>query len=166
VCIAPTSSGHQCGGFAGLPCPANEDCVDDPNDSCDPNHGGADCSGICVTPKSDAGSAPADAGNPPPQDAGTRAMGGESCGGFRVTFVECAGGLQCVDDPGGPSQAVDGPGVCVRTGNHQPGPYGPRAYSCGGFAAFPCPTGMICADAPNDSCDPNHGGADCPGVCY
>lgn len=38
----------QCGGFAGLPCGANEDCIDDPNDSCDPKNGGADCGGICV----------------------------------------------------------------------------------------------------------------------
>ena len=36
-----------CGGFAGLPCAPNEECVDDPTDSCDPAHGGADCSGIC-----------------------------------------------------------------------------------------------------------------------
>jgi hypothetical protein len=41
-----------CGGFGGLPCTnANEECIDDPNDSCDPKNGGADCGGICV-PKS------------------------------------------------------------------------------------------------------------------
>jgi hypothetical protein len=38
-----------CGGFAGLACPADLRCVDDPGDSCDPNHGGADCGGICVS---------------------------------------------------------------------------------------------------------------------
>jgi hypothetical protein len=38
----------QCGGFAGLPCGANEECIDDPSDSCDPKNGGADCGGICV----------------------------------------------------------------------------------------------------------------------
>lgn len=37
-----------CGGFAGLPCPDGKICVDDPNDSCDPQNGGADCGGICV----------------------------------------------------------------------------------------------------------------------
>ena len=39
-----------CGGFAGIACHgANETCIDDPNDSCDPAHGGADCGGICQT---------------------------------------------------------------------------------------------------------------------
>jgi hypothetical protein len=38
----------QCGGFAGLSCPDGMSCVDDPNDDCDPDRGGADCIGICV----------------------------------------------------------------------------------------------------------------------
>jgi hypothetical protein len=38
----------QCGGIAGLPCPAGFDCVDDPRDDCSPCRGGADCGGICV----------------------------------------------------------------------------------------------------------------------
>jgi hypothetical protein len=37
-----------CGGFAGIQCPDGEVCVDDPDDDCDPEHGGADCGGICV----------------------------------------------------------------------------------------------------------------------
>jgi len=37
-----------CGGFAGLPCPDGYECVDDPNDDCDPAAGGADCPGTCV----------------------------------------------------------------------------------------------------------------------
>jgi hypothetical protein len=38
-----------CGGIAGFACHAgDEQCVDDPSDSCDPAVGGADCSGICV----------------------------------------------------------------------------------------------------------------------
>ena len=46
-------SNEVCGGFAGSTCNcACEDgyaptCVDDPNDSCDPTNGGADCSGLC-----------------------------------------------------------------------------------------------------------------------
>ena len=37
-----------CGGFAGIAChDPNKACVDNPNDSCDPAHGGADCGGIC-----------------------------------------------------------------------------------------------------------------------
>jgi len=41
---------QMCGGIAGFPCPAGKTCVDDPSDSCDPTRGGADCSGICVSP--------------------------------------------------------------------------------------------------------------------
>ncbi|MCH9697591.1 MAG: Kazal-type serine protease inhibitor domain protein [Gammaproteobacteria bacterium] len=37
-----------CGGIAGLQCPKGLMCIDDPKDNCDPNNGGADCSGICV----------------------------------------------------------------------------------------------------------------------
>jgi hypothetical protein len=38
----------QCGGFGGFACPGEGECVDDPNDSCDPNNGGADCGGYCT----------------------------------------------------------------------------------------------------------------------
>lgn len=40
--------GSMCGGIAGIICEGNEDCIDDPRDTCDPMNGGADCSGICV----------------------------------------------------------------------------------------------------------------------
>lgn len=42
------SSAKFCGGIAAFPCDAGQECVDDPNDSCDPMNGGADCGGICV----------------------------------------------------------------------------------------------------------------------
>ncbi|MAD61175.1 MAG: hypothetical protein CMH49_06660 [Myxococcales bacterium] len=38
----------QCGGFAGIICPDNLTCVDDPDDDCDPRRGGSDCIGICI----------------------------------------------------------------------------------------------------------------------
>lgn len=41
----------------------------------------------------------------------------------------------------------------------------PEQQFCGGIAAFPCPAGKVCVDNPNDSCDPNNGGADCGGIC-
>jgi len=44
-------NGQFCGGFAGIACPEGYTCVDDPNDSCDPNQGGADCGGICQKSK-------------------------------------------------------------------------------------------------------------------
>lgn len=40
--------GGMCGGIAGIPCPDGYTCIDNPGDGCDPNAGGADCSGICV----------------------------------------------------------------------------------------------------------------------
>ncbi|HZH15244.1 MAG TPA: hypothetical protein VE057_12900 [Archangium sp.] len=45
---AKPGTGQFCGGFAAIQCPEGLVCVDDPNDSCDPNTGGADCGGICV----------------------------------------------------------------------------------------------------------------------
>ncbi len=36
-----------CGGIAGFACPGFGVCIDNPNDSCDPAHGGADCGGLC-----------------------------------------------------------------------------------------------------------------------
>jgi hypothetical protein len=39
-----------CGGIAGIPCPGNSVCVDDPDDDCSPPTG-ADCGGMCVCPK-------------------------------------------------------------------------------------------------------------------
>lgn len=36
-----------CGGLAGIECPGAGECVDDPSDDCDPELGGADCSGLC-----------------------------------------------------------------------------------------------------------------------
>ena len=37
-----------CGGLGNVPCPPRAVCIDDPSDTCDPNKGGSDCSGICV----------------------------------------------------------------------------------------------------------------------
>ncbi|ORY07761.1 hypothetical protein BCR34DRAFT_590166 [Clohesyomyces aquaticus] len=42
----------------------------------------------------------------------------------------------------------------------------PLGPSCAGFIGLSCPdASMTCIDAPNDGCDPKHGGADCPGIC-
>jgi hypothetical protein len=43
--VAPTEA--ACGGFAGTACPEGYSCVDNPNDSCDPDSG-ADCAGTCA----------------------------------------------------------------------------------------------------------------------
>lgn len=50
----PPPSGHlgnkACGGIAGLECPGNQVCIDDPRDDCCPQTGGRDCIGVCVPP--------------------------------------------------------------------------------------------------------------------
>ena len=49
-CANDRPNGTFCGGIAGISCPDRLECVDDPNDDCDPAAGGADCGGICATP--------------------------------------------------------------------------------------------------------------------
>jgi hypothetical protein len=124
-----------CGGIAGIACPDGQTCVDDPNDSCDPNAGGADCGGICVD-----------------QPAPT------FCGG--IAGIPCPEGQSCVDDPSDDCDpkagGADCGGICVDA---------PAPTFCGGIAGIPCPAGQSCVDDPSDSCDPNAGGADCGGIC-
>ena len=49
--LEAAKDGEFCGGIAGIPCAEGYTCVDDPNDTCDPNQGGADCGGICQVKK-------------------------------------------------------------------------------------------------------------------
>jgi Somatomedin B domain len=53
VLSCPSDVPQFCGGIAAFPCPAGYVCVDNPNDGCDPQNGGADCGGICVVPAPD-----------------------------------------------------------------------------------------------------------------
>jgi hypothetical protein len=89
----------RCGGFAGTPCAEGFTCVDDPNDSCDPNHGGADCGGICVEDPH------------------------QMCGGF--AGLQCPSGQTCVDDPGDDCNPTKGgadcSGICVDAAPQQCG---------------------------------------------
>jgi hypothetical protein len=150
---APPNPGF-CGGIAGIPCPAGQECVDDPSDDCDPNNGGADCGGICKAP---------------------------FCGG--IAGIPCADGQDCIDDPSDDCDPNNGGadcgGICVPATNPcaavlcQTGTQcvviGGKAVCkppfCGGIAGFPCPDGLQCIDDPSDDCDPNKGGADCGGIC-
>jgi hypothetical protein len=52
ICVEEAQPPPQfCGGFADIQCPSGLTCIDDPSDDCDAgDQGGADCSGICVTP--------------------------------------------------------------------------------------------------------------------
>jgi hypothetical protein len=171
--------GDPCGGFAGLPCPQGQVCVDDPSDSCDPKSGGADCIGVCedtdilecggflglVCPEGlECVDFPGD--DCDPQTGGADCGGmcvdvdpptGPACGGF--AGLQCPEGLTCVDDPADDCDPENGgadcAGVCVEVGTPQ---------FCGGFGNIQCPEGLMCVDDPNDDCDPNVG-ADCGGIC-
>jgi hypothetical protein len=179
----------SCGGWAGRPCAAGYQCVDDPRDACDPRAHGAHCNGLCV------------AGGTSP--GGCDPSGASRCAAYQTWDLR---GCACVDNPvcGGPSarpcpsgfQCVDDPrdycdprrhgascgGVCVAA---VPGRCDPSEASrcttyqtwdqeacqcaenpgCGGFTGRPCPAGYQCVDDPRDDCDPRRGGADCGGVC-
>lgn len=50
---APPPPGGFCGGIANIQCPDGQVCVNDPNDACDPDLGGADCGGVCVLDEPD-----------------------------------------------------------------------------------------------------------------
>ena len=85
-----------CGGIAGIPCPQGELCIDDPSDDCDPENGGADCGGICVS-------------EPTPA----------FCGG--IAGIACPKGQQCIDDPSDDCDPAKGGadcgGICVTRTN-------------------------------------------------
>jgi Kazal-type serine protease inhibitor-like protein len=108
-----------CGGIAGIPCAEGEQCIDNPNDDCDPNSGGADCGGICVRDPEPAfcggiAGIPCPDGQAcidDPRDACDPQNGGADCSGICVArpnpcaAVLCKVGTQCVDQ--------GGVGVCV-----------------------------------------------------
>jgi hypothetical protein len=76
-----------CGGFAGIACAGLGECQDDPRDGCDPNNGGADCSGVCVcAPK-----VACDAGKKLDQKSC-------ACVSDPCALVRCASGTKCVSD--------------------------------------------------------------------
>ena len=54
------------------------------------------------------------------------------------------------------NNTIDGCGTCDAD---------PTNDCCGGPNDIVCPNGDVCADNPNDDCDPMNGGVDCPGIC-
>jgi hypothetical protein len=128
-----------CGGFGDIDCPEGYRCVDDPRDSCDPNHDGQDCPGICVRDC-----------EPIPCRVG-------------VPTVSCPLGQICVDDPTDTCDRIPGadcPGFCVGLGAGTC-----DDIACGGVGNLSCPPGYVCVDDPGDACNPLRSGVDCPGVC-
>ena len=43
----PPAVATTCGGVEAAMCPADQRCVDVPDDGCDPDKGGSDCAGFC-----------------------------------------------------------------------------------------------------------------------
>lgn len=80
-------------------------------------------------------------------------IGAILCGGHTTNPHRCPDGYECQ----GPQLAYDAPGSCVAVP--------PPGQTCGGIANLQCPGDQICVENPNDSCDPNNGGADCGGEC-
>src|SRR6187402_828290 len=142
-----------CGGIAGIPCPQGELCIDDPSDDCDPENGGADCGGICVSEPT-----PAFCGGiagiacpkgqqciDDPSDDCDPKNGGADCGGIceptpafcgGIAGIACPKGQQCIDDPSDDCDPAKGGadcgGICVT-----------RTNPC---AAVLCKTGTECID--------------------
>lgn len=85
IADAPGKCVQTCGGIAARPCTdPTEECVDDPNDACDPNDGGADCGGICQ-PKA-----------PPPADCRTTGCdAGQYCSLCWGSFACIPNGAMC-----------------------------------------------------------------------
>ncbi|KAL9122112.1 MAG: hypothetical protein Q9187_001334 [Circinaria calcarea] len=146
--ICATLDGPTCGGIANLQCPDRRQvCVENPNDSCDPQNGGADCSGICVYPD---GSSAA-----PPKYA--------PCGGLQG--LRCPRGNQlCIDDPR--TCDADGNNCCLMAADCLGICVGPKLTRCGTFSGPTCPNAnQFCVDDPRDTCDLNAGGISCAGIC-
>ena len=164
-------------------CKPGYTCADDPNDTCDPAAGAANCPGICVP--DDATRACTDDSMCPPGylcamnpslDCAPDASG--VCAGTCVpappppppTPGQCAVDADCASIADECTPCPDGAytcptavckdGICVglRGTCATPG-------FCGGIAGLPCPPGWTCVDQPNDFCDPRRGGADCGGIC-
>ncbi len=169
------SAPAMCGGFANIQCPKGQTCVDNPNDSCDPNKGGADCSGICVTEtkqicggfaglKCPSGQTCVD----DPSDSCDPNKGGADCSGICVTKTpECTTAAQC-KAPATAKICDDGTTVIAKA-TCDAGVCGidfacPAPKMCGGFGNIKCDKGFYCGEDPNSECTKN-GGADCSGIC-
>ena len=94
ACIAfypPCPEPNTCGGAAGISCLPGFTCVDSDGDDCDPNQGGADCTGVC-----------------------RREDEPRKCGSF--TGETCPPGYECADAPNDDcapdSGGADCPGFC------------------------------------------------------
>ena len=136
-CVDDSPAQSTCGGIANLPCPDMQECVDDPSDTCDPQQGGADCSGIC---------------QPISAVCNLACAKGKHCELVQVTCVRapCPPLAQCVDDATAPGPQCGGiaglpcPGMaeCVDDPTDGCDPQTGGA-DCGGLCV--CNKGVLCA---------------------
>jgi hypothetical protein len=151
-----------CGGFGGFPCPGAGECVDDPNDGCDPTMGGADCGGLCQC-NSIGSCIEGFAWDESPEVCACVAVEENPCnlvdclpnmtcevqGGEAVcvpidvepnpcAFTLCMVGTECI--------VQDGEAVCV--------PFNAGGEQCGDVT---CPTGEICCNESCGICTPPDG---------
>lgn len=128
-----------CGGIAGFPCPPGLTCVDNPNDECDPQQGGADCGGMCVREEKPA-----------------------RCGG--IAGEQCPAGYECADVPGDDCDPTDGAADCLGICRPAPSPGCSSDADC--FIGAPCricPDGTAACPAAscvNGACQVEFGGCD------
>jgi hypothetical protein len=119
----PPTEPTFCGGFANIPCPDGQSCIDDPNDGCDPKAGGADCGGICV-----------------------ERPGPTFCGG--IAGFPCPSGETCVDDPSDSCDPTAGGadcgGMCVKAGACGDAVCGPGFVCCNPVMGICTKPGMVC----------------------
>jgi len=164
-CLA---DGVTCGGIAGKPCPGVGKCVDNPNDSCDPQTGGADCGGICTCVQNVACTADSKFDSSPSVCACVP-IKPPVCGPVCQIYCEYGNVLDangCPTCKCNPAPIDLCATVKCAAGTHcDTGKCVADSVSCGGFAGKACPGIGKCVDDPKDSCDPKAGGADCIGIC-
>jgi hypothetical protein len=163
-----TPGSVRCGGIGGGGCPGIGKCVDDPNDSCDPTRGGADCGGICACVQSVACAVNSKFDSSPSVCAcvpGKPPVCGPVCDIYcQYGNVADANGCPtcgCNPPPTDPCATVK----CASGTHCDAGKCVSDGPACGGIAGLTCPGFGKCVDNPNDSCDPARGGADCAGIC-
>jgi hypothetical protein len=165
-------------GEDGIGCNADETCVYDPDQACDPANGIRRCKGKCVIleePRPCGGGAACPPGYECTVADGTTCQpdaAGSGCDGVCTpsTPPTCSDDSECPPVPGPCLPCPDSTLSCAHTACRN----GQCTVEfngctdvgfCGGIAGFPCPLGLTCVDNPNDDCDPLNGGADCAGMC-
>lgn len=124
-----------CGGFAGLLCPGEGECVD-ADDDCDPSAGGADCSGVCEC--NDPHTCPAGGRFDTNPAVCACVRDAALCPNNPCAVTSCAAGTLCVERN---CKAYCEP---IRGPIRPIGPIGPIEPPIGGCG--PCPRGDVCTD--------------------